>query len=126
MVLIINHAELAWSHALYELLCMDNERAVARAFQCGAMIFGRVANLEAHVNLGFALPWVESEEMEIVNGEMLLVGCARLKAFAHIKDVALHVLLHRIPGPAAEAKAVALADGVEPQTLVLANLLAGL
>ena len=57
---------------------------------------------------------------------MLLVGCAGLKAFAHIEDVALHVLLHRIPGSTAEAKAVALADGVEPQALVLANLLARL
>ena len=62
--------------------------------------------------------------MERPYGEILLVGGERLIATAHVEYVFLHILLHRIPRASAETKAVALADGVEPQSLVTAQAFA--
>ena len=62
--------------------------------------------------------------MEVVHFERLLVGRRRVVAVADVKDILCHILLHDKPRTAAEAQALALPDGVEPQPLVRAYLLA--
>ena len=66
------------------------------------------------------------EEMEILKGEILLVSRLRVVTMTHIQNVVLHILLNHEPRTAAEAQTLALADGVEPQTLVAADALARL
>lgn len=55
-----------------------------------------------------------------MDGEVLLVCCARFEALAHVQHVGSHILLHDIPRSAAESQSVSLSDGVKPQAAVLA------
>lgn len=70
--------------------------------------------------------YLAREEMEIVKRKILLVGRLRIITMTHIQDIVLYILLYHKPGTAAEAQALALADGMKPQTLVLAYALARL
>ena len=126
VVFVINHAELSWRHTLDEVFSVYDERAIACAFKCRTVVFGRMSYLKPHVHTVLSLPRIERKEMEIVYWEILFVGGARLETLAYKQYVALHVFLHRIPRSAAEAKSVTLTDGMEPKTLMLTNLLAGL
>ena len=62
--------------------------------------------------------------MEIMERKILLVGRLRIITMTHIQDIVLYILLNHKPGTAAKAQALALADGMKPQTLVLAYALA--
>ena len=81
-----------------------------------------MANLERY----FLHRHLAGEEMEIMKGEILLVRRLRVVTMTHIQNVVLHILLNHKPRTAAEAQTLALADGVEPQTLVAADALARL
>ena len=59
-----------------------------------------------------------SEEMEVVDGEVLLIGCLRVVAMGDIENVALYIFLDNKPWTATETQSLALTDGVKPQTLV--------
>lgn len=56
--------------------------------------------------------------------KILLVGRLRIITMTHIQDIVLYILLNHKPGTAAKAQALALADGMKPQPLVLAYALA--
>lgn len=56
--------------------------------------------------------------------KILLVGRLRIITMTHIQDIVLYILLNHEPGTAAKAQALALADGMKPQTLVPAYALA--
>src|SRR5574344_894910 len=64
--------------------------------------------------------------MEVMHGEIALVGSVWVVAMRHIQDVGSHVLLDYEPGATAEAQSLALSDGIKPQTAVLTYLLARL
>lgn len=64
------------------------------------------------------------EEMEIVKRKILLVCRLRIITMTHIQDIVLYILLNHEPGTTAKAQALALADGMKPQPLVLAYTLA--
>ena len=49
-----------------------------------------------------------------------------LIAFHNIQDVVFHVFLYHIPRTAAQSKSFALADGMEPMSLVLTQHLTGI
>ena len=121
MFLVVHNAELARRHALDKLVGVNYEAAFRGAFQGGRMVFGGVANLETYASrCAWSAPRVEREEMEVVDGEVLLVCCARFEALAYVQHVGNHILLHDIPRSAAEAQSVSLSDGVKPQAAVLA------
>ena len=127
MFLVVHHAELARRHALDKLVGVNNEAAFRGAFQGGRMVFGGVADLEAYASrCAWSAPRVEREEMEVVDGEVLLVCCARFEALAHVQHVGSHILLHYVPRSAAESQSVSLSNGVKPQAAVLAYQLARL
>ena len=127
MFLVVHNAELARRHALDKLVGVNYEAAFRGAFQGAGMVFGGVAYLEAHSSrCARSAPRVEREEMEVVDGEVFLICCARFEAFAHVQHVGSLILLHDIPRSAAEAESVSLSDGVKPQAAVLAYQLARL
>lgn len=127
MLLVIDHAKLSRSYALYHLLGMNDKLSIARPLKHGGMVLWRVAYLEAHTCRRARLaPGVEREEMEIVDGEVLAIGSGRLEALADVEYVGSDVLLHNIPWTAAEAQTVALADSVKPQSLMATYQLARL
>ena len=127
MFLVVHNAELARRYALDKLVGVNYEAAFRGAFKGGRMVFGGVAYLEAHSSrCARSAPGVEREEMEVVDGEVLLVSCARFEALAYVQHVGSHILLLYVPRSAAEAESVSLSDGVKPQATVLAYLLARL
>ena len=60
--------------------------------------------------------------IEVQHTAKLLFGAISV---AHIYHIVLGILFHHIPRTAAQAKALALPDGVKPEALVLANLASG-
>ena len=96
--------------------------AVALLLQAGGQVLRRVANLQRDTL------WrqLTVDAVEVVDGEVLLVGRLRVVAVTDVEHVLSHVLLHYKPRAAAEAHTLALADGVKPQSLVLTDALAGL
>ena len=78
------------------------------------MPFGGVTYLEGDTlgKLG------KSEEMEVVDRKILLIGCLRVVAMGDIENVVLYILLDNKPGTATKTKSLALPDGVKPQSLV--------
>ena len=122
MVLIIHHAELAGSHAMDSLLRMNHPSAIFEFFDSSRMILRRMANLERYL----LHRHLTGEEMEILQWEILLVRRLRVVAVTHVENILLHILLDYEPRSAAEAQTLALADGVEPQTLVASDALARL
>ena len=121
-MLIVYYAELAGSHSVNGLLGMNHPFAILQLFYRGRMVFWGMANLEGYLLHRHLM----GEEMEIVEGEILLVCRLGVVAMAHVEDVVLHVLLDDKPWTAAKAQALALTDGVKPQALVLADALARL
>ncbi len=95
---------------------MNHPAAIFELFDRSRMILRRMANLERYL----LHRHLAGEEMEIMEGEILLVGRLRVVAMTHVEDVVLHILLDHEPWTAAKAQALALADGMKPQTLVLA------
>ena len=93
---------------------MYGEGRLVGAFERGFVELGGVAYLKRNVYRRLSLPGVACQEVEAVYVEVFFVGRSRLVSFAYVEDVRLHVFLHGIPRAAAEAEAVALADGVEP------------
>ena len=74
MFLVVHNAELARRHALDKLVGVNYEAAFRGAFKGGRMVFGGVANLETYASrCAWSVPRVEREEMEVVDGEVLLV-----------------------------------------------------
>ena len=116
MLSVIYHAELAGGYAVDLLTAVDDVGIVARRLHRGLMPLGGVANLERNAPGQRAL----GEIMEVMHGEILLVGGLRVVAVGDIQDVVPHVFLYHKPWASAESQALALPDGVKPQTLVLA------
>ena len=87
-------------------------------FKRGRMVFGCVANFECHA-LGQRGAGLRHEEMEVADGEILLVGSLRVIAFAHIENIVLHVFLDYEPRSAAKTQAMSLADGMKPESFML-------
>lgn len=79
-----------------------------------------MTNLESYLLHSY----LARKEMEIVERKILLVCRLRIITMTHIQDIVLYILLNHEPGTAAKAQALALADGMKPQTLVLAYALA--
>ena len=71
MVLIIHHAELTWGHTMNLLLRVYHKLIGACPLKCGWVILWCVANLECYL-CGLQLL---GKEVEILNREVLLVGC---------------------------------------------------
>ena len=114
VLLVIDGAKLAGGYAVQRAVRTDDITAVAIGPDGGREAVGSVAYLE-----GDALrQGGDGEEVEIVDWEGVGVGCGGVVAVGHIEDIARHVLLDHEPGAAAEAQALALADGVEPQAAV--------
>ena len=64
------------------------------------------------------------EEMEIMNTEVLFIGCLRIVTVTDKKNILLNIFLDHKPRTTAEAQSLALSDGMEPQAFVLTNSLA--
>lgn len=115
--LVIDHAKLARSHAVYGFTGVHHVSAVTPVLQPTSVKLGRVAYLEGHLLRGES---VARQEMEVRQGEIALVSRGGVITMADVKDVALHVFLHHEPRATAHAKPLALAYSVKPQPLVLA------
>ena len=81
------------------------------------MVLRRVTDLEGDLTGGQA----RCEEMEIADGEVLFIRRLGVVAMRDIEDVLRHILLDDKPGAAAKAHALALTDGMEPESLVLTD-----
>ena len=117
VAIVVYDAELAGGNAVDGGCGMYHIAAVAHSFQGGGKEFGGVANLQRDV-FGWQLA---VDAMEAHNGEVLLVGRRRVVAMRDIDDVLLDVFLDDEPRTATQSHAFALADGVKPVALVLAN-----
>ena len=62
--------------------------------------------------------------MEIMQRELLFIGCLRVIAMTHIEDILLYVFLDDKPRTAAEAQSLTLTNGMIPESLVLTDALA--
>ena len=114
---IIDHTELSWCHTVYLLLCMHDEAALARRFQDAWQITWGMTYLERYLR---HVHW-HRKPMEIINSKILFVGRFWVIAVRDIENVLLNVFLHDKPGATAEAHALALTDGMEPEPTVLSD-----
>ena len=94
-----------------------------REFSLGEDWSVAILEHDFHRLSGFA-PRIARNEVHFVEVQHLaiLLGCA--VAVAHIHHIILHILLHHIPWSATQPKALALTDGVEPESVVLAKFFA--
>src|SRR3712207_754320 len=101
VLLVVNHAELPRRHAVDRRRGVYDELVNGQPFYRGRMVFGRVTYLKGH--FGTRRQHVRSGEiMEIMHLKILLIGCLRVVAMAHIEYVALHIFLHDEPRSASE------------------------
>ena len=80
MVLVVDDAELTWSHAVYLICGVYDELIRTCPLQCSRVILWRVANLECYLSG----PQLLGKEVEILNREVLLVGSLRVVAVRYI------------------------------------------
>ena len=116
-VTVIDHAELTGSNALHPTVGMHPVTAVTKVLSNTNKIVGCMPHLES--NLLRKGGRYLGQSMKILDHELLLMCLDGLIAFHNIQDVVFHVFLHHIPRTAAQSKSFALADGVEPMSLVL-------
>lgn len=79
---------------------MNHPSAILQLLDGGWMILRCMAYLESDL----LHRYLTSEEVEIVQGEVLLVGCLRVIAVTHVEDIVLHVLLDNKPRTTAKPK----------------------
>ena len=80
-----------------------------------------VANLEEHLVLRAALPWVARDEMEICEVEVVAVVAVAGICVGYIDNVARNVLVRDKPWATVQTEALALADGMKPIAVVTAD-----
>ena len=122
MFFVIDNAELSWCHPMNLLFGMYHKRVISRPLQRRRMILWRMTYLECHLTRCLTL----CEIVEVTNSEILLVSRFRVIAMRNIENIQLHILLHHEPGTSTKAHTLALADGMKPETFMLANALASL
>ena len=123
VLVVVDDAELTRRHAMYLLSRIDHITAIPTLSDGGVMVVGSMAYLERHV--GFIFVETGCEEMKIMYLEFLLVRSLRVVTVTDVQDILFHILLDDKPGTAAQPEALALADGVEPESTMAANALAG-
>lgn len=115
VLLVVDNAELSRRNAMYWRIGINAENAVTLADYGGWQIVGSMAYLER-----YALHWhLAGKEMEVVDMKCLLVCRLGIVALADVKNVFRHVFPYRKPWTFAKTETLALANGVEPQTLML-------
>ena len=118
---VINDGKLAWSNALNVLLAIDDPLAVTNAGKLASHDMGRVAVLKHDINRSFnTFPRITRDEVHLIKPEraaILLVGTI---AVGDVDDVLIHILAYYIPWSTTQSQALALTNGVEPITTVLA------
>ena len=93
MGLVIDYTELTGSYAVDLLLAMDDIGIISCGLHRCLMPFGSVTYLE-----GDTLGKVgNGEEMEVVDGKILLIGSLRVVAMGDIENVTLYILLDNKP-----------------------------
>ena len=122
VAIVVYDAELAGGNAVDGGGGMYHIATVAHSFQGGGKEFRGVTNLQRDVRWGH----LAVDAMERHDGEVLLVGRRRVVAMRDIDDVLQDIFLDDEPRTATQSHAFALADGVKPVALVLADDLARL
>ena len=122
VLLVVAHAELSGSHTMDLLVGMDDVATFSGVLHRAGEIFRCMADLKRHAGLIH----FGGKEMEVVDCEVLFVGCLRVIAVADIENIFSHVFLDDEPRSATESESFALSDGVEPQSAVLADALSRL
>lgn len=117
MLFVVDHTELSGSHAMDFFVGMNDVTAFSGVLYRSGEIFRCVTDFECHAWLVHFC----SEKMEVVDCEVLFVGCLRVIAVADIENVVGYVFLDDEPWTATEPQSLALPDGVEPQSAVLAD-----
>ena len=88
---------------------------------------GHVAVLECDFHRRVhSLPRIARDEVHLIEVQCVAILLLVVVAVAHIHHIIPHILLHHIPRTSAQPKTLALSDGVEPVTTVLAELASGL
>ena len=124
VLLVIDDAELTGGYTVYAFGRMDDAPAVRQLFDGCRMILGGVANLEG--NLPGQCCDAFSEEVEVVQRKIFLVGCSWVIAMTYIQDIFSYIFLYDEPWTTAKTESLALPDGMEPQSLVFADFLSRL
>ena len=107
---VVDNAELARGNTMDGRLGMDCIATVAEGLETGGKVLGGVAYLQRDV-LGRQHA---VDAVEVMDGEVLLVGGSGVVAVTDVEDILRYVLLDDEPRTATEPHALALADGVEP------------
>ena len=119
---VVNDAELARGDSMDLGLGMNHERSGSGPFQSSWMILRGMTDLKGHFSGLQSL----REEMEVMNREVLLIGCFWVIPMRHIEDIVLHILFDDEPRSSTKAHPLSLPNGMEPEALVLTNTLTGL
>lgn len=96
---------------------MDDVSIRRDLFHFGGIILWRMTNLKRNIS---TLYW-DSEPVEVVDGEVGLVGGGGVVAMGDVEDVVGDVFFDDEPGTSGETHAFALTNGVEPEAFVRAN-----
>ena len=126
VLFIINHTELTWCHPMNGRISMNQVFPLSYLFNRRSQVFRCMTNLESDVHelsgvIVLILMKRLREEMEIMNTEVLFIGCLRIVTVTDKKNILLNIFLDHKPMTTAEAQTLALSDGMEPQAFVLTN-----
>ena len=110
--LVIDHTKLARRYPVDRVVRVNHHPSVGQRFHRGAVEFGRMADLECDA-VGHARHALR-QEVEVVDGEVALIGRRRVVAVGDVEDVLLHVLADDKPRSAAQSEALPLSDGMKP------------
>ena len=97
MLLIVDHTELTGCDTMDLFISMDDIPSFTGMLNRSGEVFRCMTDLKRH-------PWLvylSSQEVEVVNDEVLFVGCLRIIAMADIENILLYILLYDKPRAAA-------------------------
>ena len=115
---VVNHGKLSGRYALHFLLRVNPVAPVGQTGQGAWNEFGHMSVFERY----FGQPGVARNPVHLVEHDFAPILFLRVIAATHVDYVVVYVLAHDVPRAAAQAQALALADGVEPEAAVLAQL----
>ena len=121
----IDDTELAGGDAVGLLVHLKVVAAVGTGGEKAGAELGDVANLKQNAKRRLLIKRIKGDPVHIAHHEPILLLRLRVIAAADVDDVLLDVFLDDEPRATAEIEAFTLADGVEPEALVLAEDLAG-
>ncbi len=132
-ILVVDDTELSGGDSLYGLVCLNNVAVWRAVIACDACYrgFEKLRGMTVFESYRFvvtvaAFPWVAGYEQRFRQMDAVAILLLGVISTGHIHGVVADILFYHIPRASAQAKPLALSDGVIPISVVFAYFPASL